>query len=140
MVISNRPLGGKKLPELSNPGDASDILSGVQFIDGDGEIVTGTMPTKGAQTYTPGTSNQTISSGRYLTGNQTIQGDSELVPGNIRSGVNIFGVNEKYRAVIRCAEFFNYGMFIGVVDTGEYFSFVNFLIHGNEAFHKTCCF
>ena len=97
MVVCNRSLpGGKKLPELSNPGDASDILSGVQFIDGDGEIVTGTMPTKGAQTYTPGTSNQTISSGRYLTGNQTIQGDSDLVPGNIRSGVNIFGVNGTY--------------------------------------------
>lgn len=47
---------------------------------------------KSAQTYTPGTSNQTIGSGQYLSGSQTIKGDSNLVAGNIRSGVSIFGV------------------------------------------------
>lgn len=47
---------------------------------------------KSAQTYTPGTSNQTIGSGQYLSGAQTIKGDSNLVAGNIRSGVSIFGV------------------------------------------------
>lgn len=47
---------------------------------------------KSAQTYTPGTSNQTIGSGQYLSGTQTIKGDSNLVAGNIRSGVSIFGV------------------------------------------------
>lgn len=49
-------------------------------------------PTKAAQTYTPGTSDQTISSGRWLTGKQTIKGDADLVAGNIKKGVNIFGV------------------------------------------------
>lgn len=48
---------------------------------------------KSAATYTPGTSNQTISSGYYLTGVQTIKGDSNLVASNIKSGVSIFGVN-----------------------------------------------
>lgn len=47
---------------------------------------------RAAQTYTPGTSAQTITAGQYLTGTQTIQGDSSLVAGNIKSGVSIFGV------------------------------------------------
>lgn len=45
-----------------------------------------------AQTITPGTSNKTIASGRYLTGTQTIKGDSNLVAENIKKGVSIFGV------------------------------------------------
>lgn len=48
---------------------------------------------KSAETYTPTTSNQTISAGYYLTGTQTIKGDSNLVSGNIKSGVSIFGVS-----------------------------------------------
>lgn len=47
---------------------------------------------KAAATYTPGTSNQTIGANQYLSGAQTIKGDSNLVAGNIRSGVSIFGV------------------------------------------------
>ena len=50
------------------------------------------LTTKGATTWTPKTSNQTISSGTYLTGTQTIKGDSNLVATNIKSGVSIFGV------------------------------------------------
>ena len=52
--------------------------------------------TKGATTYTPTTSNQTIASGTYLSGTQTIKGDANLVAGNIKSGVSIFGVNGTY--------------------------------------------
>lgn len=47
---------------------------------------------KSAQTYTPGTSDQTIGSGQYLSGTQTIKGDSNLVGSNILSGETIFGV------------------------------------------------
>lgn len=51
---------------------------------------------KSATTYTPGTSDQTIASGQYLNGVQTIKGDSNLVAGNIKSGVSIFGVSGSY--------------------------------------------
>lgn len=47
---------------------------------------------KAAQTYTPTTTAQYISSYRWLTGSQTILGDTNLVPSNIASGVSIFGV------------------------------------------------
>ncbi len=63
-----------------------------------GELVTGTIESKGATTYTPGTSSQTISSGKYLSGTQTIAGDADLVAGNILSDVNIFGVNGSHTA------------------------------------------
>lgn len=51
---------------------------------------------KSAATYTPGTSNQSITSGQYLNGTQTIKGDSNLTAGNIKSGVSIFGVSGTY--------------------------------------------
>jgi hypothetical protein len=54
--------------------------------------LTASVTTKGATTYTPSTSNQTIASGTYLTGAQTITGDANLVASNIKSGVSIFGV------------------------------------------------
>lgn len=53
-------------------------------------------PQKSAQTYTPNTSNQVIQSGRWLIGNQTILGDANLVAGNIKKDVSIFGVTGTY--------------------------------------------
>ena len=54
------------------------------------------LTTQAAQTITPGTSDKTIASGRYLVGTQTIKGDANLVAGNIKSGVSIFGVAGTY--------------------------------------------
>lgn len=51
---------------------------------------------KSAAAYTPGTSDQSIASGQYLSGTQTIKGDANLVAGNIKSGVSIFGVTGTY--------------------------------------------
>ena len=44
----------------------------------------------------PGTADQTIAAGQYLSGAQTIKGDANLVAGNIKSGVSIFGVAGTY--------------------------------------------
>lgn len=54
--------------------------------------LTASVTTKGATTYTPSTSDQTIAASTYLTGAQTISGDANLVASNIKSGVSIFGV------------------------------------------------
>ena len=70
---------------------AGEILTGkTAYVNGN--KVTGTIASKGAQTYTPGTSNQTIANGQYLIGDQTIKGDANLVAENIKQGVSIFGV------------------------------------------------
>lgn len=85
----------------TSAGDATaaQILSGKKaYVDG--SLVTGTIPSKSAQTYTPGTSNQTISAGQYLSGAQTIAGDADLVAANIKSGANIFGVAGTYNAFL----------------------------------------
>ena len=55
--------------------------------------LTASVTTKAAATITPGTSNQTIASGTYLTGAQTVLGDADLVAANIVYGKNIFGVD-----------------------------------------------
>ena len=54
--------------------------------------LTASVTTKGSATITPGTSNQTIASGTYITGTQTILGDSNLISSNIVSGKTIFNV------------------------------------------------
>ena len=57
---------------------------------------TSQLSVQAAQTITPGTSNKTIASGKYLTGTQTIIGDSNLIPANIVAGKSIFGVNGSF--------------------------------------------
>lgn len=77
---------------------AGQMLSGATgYVNG--TKITGTIASKGATTYTPGTTAQTIASGQYISGVQTISGDSNLVTGNIRSGVSIFGISGKSSVV-----------------------------------------
>ena len=58
--------------------------------------LTASVTTKAAATITPGTTNQTIASGTYLTGTQTISGDANLIAGNIKKDVVIFGTTGTY--------------------------------------------
>lgn len=70
---------------------ASDIIDGkTAYINGN--LVEGSITSKPATIYTPSTKNQIINSGQYLSGNQTIEGDENLIAANIKNGVNIFGV------------------------------------------------
>ena len=55
--------------------------------------LTASIPTKAAATITPSTTNQTIASGTYLAGTQTILGDANLIGSNIVQGATIFNIN-----------------------------------------------
>lgn len=59
--------------------------------------LTASVTTKGATTYTPTTTDQTIASGTYLTGVQTVKGDSNLVAANIANGVTLFGITGSHQ-------------------------------------------
>lgn len=72
---------------------SGSVVSGGMTVSGSNSLQ---LTTKGATTFTPTTTNQTIASGTYLTGVQTIKGDSNLVAGNIKSGISIFGVTGSY--------------------------------------------
>lgn len=82
--------------EFVDTTDAT-LTSGASMLSGvtayaNGTKYTGSIASKSAQTYTPTTSDQTITSGQYLAGAQTIKGDANLTASNIASGVSIFGV------------------------------------------------
>ncbi|MDF2636335.1 MAG: hypothetical protein K0R78_3209 [Pelosinus sp.] len=84
--------------EATNPIAAASVLSGkVGFVNG--AKVTGSIASKAAQTYTPGTTDQTIAANQYLSGIQTIVGDADLVTGNIKAGATIFNVAGKTEVV-----------------------------------------
>lgn len=91
--VSKVVFGGKTLIDLtSDTVVAGALRQGYIAHDKSGAQITGTIADQAAQTITPGTADQTIASGRYLAGVQTIKGDANLVAANIKSGVSIFGV------------------------------------------------
>lgn len=90
MLLNRFPGGGVSIEAAT--AQPAHVLAPYTFFAGENEEPqTGIIPSKGAQTYTPGTANQTIAAGQYLSGIQTIAGDPDLVAGNIKSGVDIFG-------------------------------------------------
>jgi hypothetical protein len=86
-------VSGKTEVVDTTSGDAvaGDLLAGKKaWVDG--TEVTGTMSNVETQNITPGTSNVTITQG-YHSGSGQVTGDADLVSGNIRAGVNLFGVS-----------------------------------------------
>jgi hypothetical protein len=75
----------------SGTAAAGDVLSGKTFTSTAGLGATGTMPNNGGVTLTPTTSDQAIAAG-YHDGSGECAGDADLVAGNIKNGVNLFGV------------------------------------------------
>lgn len=75
----------------------SKMLSGTVAYKSAGKV-TGTIQSQAAQTITPGASDKTIASGKYLSGTQTIKGDANLLAENIKKDISIFGVTGTYES------------------------------------------
>lgn len=78
---------------------ANDVLVGANFGSETG-LVAGAIPNHGSGgTVTPGTTNQTKPAGYYASP-ITVNGDPDLVAANIKSGVNLFGVDGTSKSVV----------------------------------------
>ena len=97
MAISKVILNGNTLMDVTQDTvQANNLLSGNTATKNDGTKVNGSVTQKSAQTYIPTTTDQTIASGQYLTGVQTIKGDANLLAENIKKDVVIFGITGTY--------------------------------------------
>lgn len=78
-------------PTVSTAGYVSSGTAGNSNVSLSASVVT-----KAAATITPGTTDQTIGSGTYLTGTQTIKGDENLIADNIKKDAVIFNITGTY--------------------------------------------
>lgn len=117
----------------------SDILvSKTAYVNG--EKITGAIPELNTQSYTPSTATQLISKEQYIKGDQIILGDTNLIPGNIKAGITIFGVDGTYEGgtagtnieVMRCSSMTTtsevlaeYGNLVQVSNDGAYSTFTD---------------
>ena len=95
-TLQEKTIAPSEESQLVTPDSDYDGLSQVTVNAISSTYIGSGVTKKSATTYTPGTSDQTIASGQYLNGTQIIKGDSNLVAGNIKSGVSIFGVSGSY--------------------------------------------
>lgn len=96
VVVNAMATATQATPSISVSSSGLITASATQsagYVSAGTKSATKQLTTKGATTWTPKTTNQTIASGTYLTGTQTIKGDSNLIASNIRSGKSIFGVS-----------------------------------------------
>lgn len=111
MPILIKGSGGKKAklqPKSTTPTKSEQTIMPDSGFDGLSQCKVYPIPssyvspsyTQSSKTWTPGTSNQYISSGTYCSGLQTIKGDSNLVASNIKKGVSIFGISGNHETQI----------------------------------------
>ena len=91
-TLQSKSVTPSESTQTVTPDDGYDGLSSVDVGAVSSTYIGSGVTQKSAAAYTPGTADQTIAAGQYLTGAQTIRGDANLVAGNIKSGVSIFGV------------------------------------------------
>lgn len=90
-AILNNTGGGYNSDECT--ATSADLLEGKTAIVKDGnEPVKGIIPCKKAELYIPGKSDIIIPSGQYLSEDQIISGDPNLIPKNIKKGQTVFGI------------------------------------------------
>ena len=114
--------GGADLDVIT--AGAGDVLAGKVTVDREGEPVIGIIPVRGGGTITPGTGNKlAVAAGQYVNDNIVVAGSSNLIPQNIKKGVNIFGVTGIWSGYVTGPEDFynngnNPGNFAGHHDAG----------------------
>ena len=138
-IIINAPSIIEGLDTSDATATTSDILvSKTAYVNG--EKITGIIPELNTQSYTPSTATQLISKEQYIKGDQIILGDSNLIPGNIKAGISIFGVDGTYKGgtagtnieVMKCSSMTKtsevlakYGNLVQVSNDGAYSTFTN---------------
>jgi len=87
----------------------ADVLAGKTFSSGADLGLAGTMPNNGAVAVMPGSAPQAIAAG-YHNGSGSVGGDADLTAGNIKNGVNLFGVMGTLRnSTLKTGQIIAYG-------------------------------
>ena len=94
--LQSKTVSPSERTKTVSPDSGYDGLSKVTVNAISSTYIGSDVTKKSAATYIPKTTDQSIASGQYLSGTQTIKGDANLVAGNIKSGVSIFGVTGTY--------------------------------------------
>lgn len=97
ITVSAMPTGVLSTPTINESTGLVTSGVGTSGYIASSETSTLQLDTKAEEIFIPSTTDQTIDAGQYLTGIQTIQGDVNLIPANIASGVSIFGVTGTYQ-------------------------------------------
>jgi len=120
----------------------ADVLAGKTFSSSAGIGATGTMPNNGAASITPGTTAQTIAAG-YHNGSGSVAGDADLTAGNIKIGVNLFGVTGTLgcgNGIINAGESCDQNNLNGATCVSQGYAFGSLQCSANCAFDTSGCF
>ena len=93
VIINNLP-SAMRIGEDSSDATATAadiLLNKTAYVNG--KKIIGAIVSKESETYIPTTTAQVIESGQYISGNQIIEGDANLLSSNIKKGISIFGVD-----------------------------------------------
>lgn len=91
-LASKQVLKNKGIPPGDRFSDYTGKLNELVTVDGlNGNTVSNIIPSKTDKIITPGSTDQTIAAEQYLAGNQTIEGDVNLTPENIKKETSVLG-------------------------------------------------